>query len=298
MIKNLSLLLITCFSVYLLFTAQKASENEEQQATMEKGQQIYPVPIPNEMTFGGELVPLNKYGVKERLDRELLANTYWQSNMVLLLKRSKRAFAVIEPILAENGLPDDLKYLAVAESGLVNATSAVGAKGVWQFMPRTAKSYGLRVNDQADERLNLEKSTRAACQYLKEAYDHFGNWSLAAASYNQGRAATNRDMAKQKVTDYYDLHLNTETSRYMLRILALKQIMSNPNLYGFHIADKDYYASPAFKTIEVTESIANLSEYAQAIGTNYHILKSMNPWIKGNELLVTAGSYKLKAPLQ
>lgn len=298
MLKNATIAILVVLATGLTFISSKDTEKEDQAKKMEKGIQVYPVPLPSELIFAGEATPLNKYGVKERLDRELLVNTYWQSNTMIMLKRSKRVFSVVEPILAKYGIPDDFKYLAVAESGLINVTSPAGAKGIWQFMESSGKSYGLRINSQVDERLHLEKSTEAACLYLKEAYQRFGSWSLAAASYNRGMAGVSRDLAKQLVSDYYDLHLNTETSRYMLRILALKRIFESPIDFGFHIEDKDYYTSENSISIAVEENIENLAEYALSIGTNYHVLKSMNPWIKGNELLINDGPYTIKAPLQ
>jgi len=298
MYKNATIILLAVVTVGLLFVSSKDTEKEDQAKLMEKGIHVYPVPMPSELSFAGEAVPLTKYGIKERLDRELLVNTYWQSNTMIMLKRSKRVFNIIEPILARYDIPEDFKYLAAAESGLINVTSPAGAKGVWQFMASSGKSYGLRINSQVDERLHLEKSTEAACLYLKEAYQRFGSWSLAAASYNRGMSGISRDLAKQLVGDYYDLHLNTETSRYLLRILALKQVLSKPVDFGFHIEDKDYYTSQPFINITVDQDILNLSEYAVSINSNYHILKSMNPWIKGNELLVKDGPYTIKAPLQ
>lgn len=298
MLKNATIALLAIISASLIFMASKDTEKEDQAKKMEKGIQVYPVPIPSELVFAGETVPLYKYGVKERLDRELLVNTYWQSNTMIMLKRSKRVFSVVEPILAKYGIPDDFKYLAVAESGLINVTSPAGAKGIWQFMQSSGKSYGLRINSQVDERLHLEKSTEAACLYLKEAYNRFGNWSLAAASYNRGMAGVSRDLAKQLVGDYYDLHLNTETSRYMLRILALKQIFDNPTDFGFHVEAKDYYTLEPTMNIAVEQDIQNIAEYAVSLNTNYHVLKSLNPWIKGNELLIADGPYTIKAPLQ
>lgn len=298
MLKNTTIVILAVITVGLVFISSKDTEKEDQAKKMEKGIHVYPVPLPSELIFAGEAVPLSKYGVKERLDRELLVNTYWQSNTMIMLKRSKRVFSVVEPILAKYGIPNDFKYLAVAESGLVNVTSPAGAKGIWQFMESSGKSYGLRINSQVDERLHLEKSTEAACLYLKEAYERFGSWSLAAASYNKGMAGISRDLAKQLVGDYYDLHLNTETSRYMLRILALKQIFDNPSDFGFHIEDKDYYTSDATISIAIDQNIANIAEYAMSLGTNYHVLKSINPWIKGNELIISDGPYTIKAPLQ
>ncbi len=194
-------------------------------------------------------------------------------------------------------MPNDFKYLAVAESGLLNVTSSAGAKGVWQFMPSTAKSYGLEVNEEVDERLHLEKSTLAACQYLKEAHTRFGSWTLAAAAYNRGPAGVERDLAKQLVRDYFDLHLNTESSRYVLRILALKTIFENQTSYGIHLKNEDYYGSTSTTDVFLDSSINNIAEYALQLGTNYHVLKSLNPWLKSNQLTVVDKTYTIKAPL-
>lgn len=294
--KNITILSLALVCTFLLFQSSKNAEIEDQKNLMQNGQKIYPAPRPATLEFAGESVPLSKFGVAERLDRELLVNTYWQSNTMLILKRSKRAFETIDPILEKNGIPADFKYLAIAESGLLNVTSPAGAKGVWQFMPSSGKSYGLKINSQVDERLHLEKSTEAACVYLKEAYNRFGSWSLAAAAYNRGMAGVQRDINKQQVKDYYDLHLNTETARYMLRILAYKQIIGSPKDYGFHLEDKDYYSSVATDNVVVDKEIPDLAVYAKSIGTNYHQLKTLNPWIKGNELKMIEGPYTIKAP--
>lgn len=299
MLKNATILLLFLLvcAGFLLLSA-KNTEKEDQANNMHKGMMVYPVPLPTKMVFAGEEVPLNKYGIRERLDRELLVNTYWQSNTLVMLKRSKRAFSVITPILAKYGVPDDMKYLAVAESGLINVTSPAGAKGIWQFMPATGKSYGLRINHQIDERLHLAKSTEAACQYLKKAHDRFGSWSLAAAAYNRGMAGVDRDLTKQMVGNYYDLHLNTETSRYLLRVLAFKQIFENPIDFGFHMENKDYYANELTTQIVVDSSVNNIAEFALSLGTNYHVIKSLNPWITSTELIIDSSSYIIKAPLR
>lgn len=281
----------------VLLWSYTSTEEQSQEERISDGQKIYPVPIPSDLTFAGESVPLDKFEIKERLDRELLVNTYWQSNTLLILKRTKKVFQVIEPILAENNIPDDFKYLAVIESGLLNVTSAKGAKGIWQFMESSGRSYGLQIDRGVDERLNLEKSTEAACVYLNEAYRKFGTWTLAAASYNRGMSGIRRDLTKQQVEDYFDLHLNTETSRYVMRILALKSIIENPSTYGFILADKDYYAYLPTRDIEVDSTIVNISDYAQKLNTNYHVIKSLNPWIRTNELRVINKTYKIKAPL-
>lgn len=291
------ILILSLFVVFSVLFSSKFTEYAEQEKRIKDNYQIVPVPIPNQLTFADEKVPLDRFEVKERLDRELLVNTYWQSNTMLILKRSKKFFEVIEPILAEHNIPSDFKYLAVTESGLLNVTSSAGAKGVWQFMPSSGKSYGLEINNSVDERYHLEKSTVAACLYIKEAYAKFGNWTLAAASYNRGMNGISNDLEKQLVNDYYDLHLNTETSRYILRILSFKTIIENPKSYGFQIEEKDFYSFQPTINIPIAESIPNISEYAQSLGTNYHVLKSLNPWIKTNSLEVTEVPYIIKAPL-
>ncbi|MEJ6661321.1 MAG: lytic transglycosylase domain-containing protein [Bacteroidia bacterium] len=295
--RNYLIAIASFLILTLIFSSAKKDENAEQEDVISKGSKVVAVPIPSQINFAGEQVALDKFEVKERLDRELLVNSYWQSNSLLMIKRSKRAFEIIEPILAEYDVPEDFKYLAVAESGLLNVTSSAGAKGVWQFMQSTAKSYNLEVNGEVDERLHLKKSTIAACQYLKEAHTRFGSWTLAAAAYNRGPAGVERDLKKQQVGDYFDLHLNTETSRYVLRILALKTIFENQTSYGIHLKNEDYYGSISTINLLVDSSINNIAEYALQLGTNYHVLKSLNPWLKSNELTVVNKTYTIKAPL-
>ncbi len=295
--RNYLIAIASFLILTLIFSSAKKDENAEQEDVISKGSKVVAVPIPSQINFAGEQVALDKFEVKERLDRELLVNSYWQSNSLLMIKRSKRAFEIIEPILAEYDVPEDFKYLAVAESGLLNVTSSAGAKGVWQFMQSTAKSYNLEVNAEVDERLHLEKSTIAACQYLKEAHIRFGSWTLAAAAYNRGPAGVERDLKKQQVGDYFDLHLNTETSRYVLRILALKTIFENQTSYGIHLKNEDYYGSISTINVVIDSSINNIAEYALQLGTNYHVLKSLNPWLKSNELTVVNKTYTIKAPL-
>ena len=295
--RNYLIAIASFLILTLIFSSAKKDENAEQEDVISKGSKVVAVPIPSQINFAGEQVALDKFEVKERLDRELLVNSYWQSNSLLMIKRSKRAFEIIEPILAEYDVPEDFKYLAVAESGLLNVTSSAGAKGVWQFMQSTAKSYNLEVNGEVDERLHLKESTIAACQYLKEAHTRFGSWTLAAAAYNRGPAGVERDLKKQQVGDYFDLHLNTETSRYVLRILALKTIFENQTSYGIHLKNEDYYGSISTINVVVDSSINNIAEYALQLGTNYHVLKSLNPWLKSNELTVVNKTYTIKAPL-
>lgn len=259
---------------------------------------IYALPIPDSLQFAGEAVPLDAWDLRERLDREMLVNTYWQSNTMLYLKRANRWFPVIEPILAAHGVPNDFKYLALIESGLMNVVSPAGAAGYWQLMQSTARELGLEVNNQIDERYHVEKATVAACQYLLDARRRFGNWTLAAAAYNMGNAGINRQLENQKVTDYYDLHLNEETSRYMFRILAVKLIFSNPQASGFHFREKDLYPPLEFTTITVDTTIADLPAFALAQGTNFKTLRLLNPWMRSTELPNRSRKvYEIKLPV-
>lgn len=240
--------------------------------------------LPKAIDFSGESTPLNIADVKERLDRELVINANLHSTTTLIIKRANRVFPIIEPILKKNGIPDDFKYLAVIESGLVNVVSPAGARGVWQFMPQTAKEYGMEVNDFVDERYHLEKSTQAACNYLNAAKIKFGNWTLAAASYNGGMAGINKQIERQGVSDYYDLLLTEETSRYVFRILALKDIMKNPDKYGFTLPNEQLYFPIETKQITVDSTVTDLASFAKKQGINYKVLKIHNPWLRDTKL--------------
>lgn len=255
------------------------------------------VPYPSEMNFAGELVPTADNDVSERLDREMVTNMNYHSNTTLVIKRANRVFPIIEPILAKNGIPDDFKYLAVIESSLINAVSPAGARGVWQFMPNTAKEYGMEVSSEVDERYHLEKSTEAACNYLLDAYKRFGNWTLVAASYNGGMAGINRVLEAQQVTSYYDALFYEETGRYVFRILALKEIMKNAPKYGFNIPQNELYVSVPTKKLLIESSIEDLAFFAKEQGTNYKTLKVLNPWLRDKKLTVATGkSYVIEIP--
>lgn len=245
---------------------------------------IYAIDLPEKLDFAGERVPLEIRDVRERFDRELLVNTYWQSNGLLLIKRAHKFFPIIEPILKQNGVPDDFKYLALIESGLQDVVSPSGAAGFWQFMKNTGKEYGLEVANEVDERYHLEKATQAACEYLKSSKNSMGNWTLAAAAYNAGNTGIRNQMNQQKVSNYYDLHLNSETSRYVFRILALKEIMANPQRYGFNYTNDQLYSNDAVKYVEISESVTNWVDFALENGTNYKMLRIYNPWIRGYSL--------------
>ena len=242
---------------------------------------IHALPMPSSLQFAGEEVPMKKSYVRESFDREILVNTYWQSQTLLLIKRANRYFPEIEPILKEQGVPDDFKYLALIESGFMpRIVSPAGAAGIWQFMKDTAKEYGLEISNQIDERYHLEKSTNAACKYLKKAYNKFGSWTLAAAAYNAGMGGVEKQISIQKNNNYYELLLNEETSRYVFRILALKQILSSPEDYGFYLTDEDLYKQIKFNVIEIKESINNFVDFAKEHGVTYRELKDMNPWLR------------------
>jgi hypothetical protein len=254
--------------------------------------------FPTSIDFAGEATPLQMADVRERLDRELLINANLDATTLLIIKRANRVFPIIEPILKKYGVPDDFKYLAVIESGLVNAVSPAGAKGVWQFMPTTAKEKGMEVNEMVDERYHLEKSTEAACRYLIDAKAKFGNWTLAAASYNGGMTGVTKQIEMQQVASYYDLLLNEETSRYVFRILALKEIMQNPQKFGFDVSLDELYVNLPSKVISVDSSITDLASFAKTQGINYKILKIHNPWLRDTKLLnASKKRYEIVIPL-
>ncbi len=231
-----------------------------------------------------ERVPLNIQHIKERVDRELLVNTYWQSNGLLMFKRANKYFPIIEPILKKNGVPDDFKYLAIVESGLQNVTSPAGAKGIWQIMKGTGKEYGLEINKNVDERYHLEKATQVACDYLKKAKQQFGSWTLAAAAYNAGMNGISSALEKQQVNNYYELLLGTETERYIPRIIAVKEILNHPKRYGFLFTKDDLYTLPKTRLISVDTAITNIATFSKQMGINYKIMKIHNPWLRENKL--------------
>ncbi|WP_262916649.1 lytic transglycosylase domain-containing protein [Belliella kenyensis] len=255
--------------------------------------------MPEAITFADEPVPLDLDDVKERLEREIYVNAYWQSNMILLMKRAGRYMPTIEKILHANGVPEDFKYLAMAESGLMNVTSPAGAKGFWQFMPATAKEYNLEVTNEVDERYHLEKATIAACQYLKKAFARYGNWTSVAASYNMGMGGLSKRKSEQRQHNYYDLLLNDETSRYVFRLLAFKEIFENAEKYGFNLSPEDKYAMPRLREVAVSGDITNLAEWAIKHNTNYKMLKLYNPWLRSDKLKGSKGKvYEIKIPMK
>ena len=249
-----------------------------------KDYNVYSVQLPKQLDFAGESVPLHLPDIRERVDREFLVNTYWQSNGILLIKRAQKYFPIIEPILKKNGVPDDFKYLAVIESGLQNVTSPAGAKGFWQIMPKTGRELGLEVNDNVDERYHLEMATQAACDYLKESKEKFVSWTLAGAAYNAGNAGINKQLEAQGVDSYYDLLLGAETGRYVFRILAIKEILKNPKAFGFNVEPSHGYDFIPTKKVLVDYEVDDLSAFAKANNINYKILKIHNPWLREPQL--------------
>jgi hypothetical protein len=291
-IKKASIITAIVFASGLLIYA--TSTETKNKITKEGTSQYFPTSI----DFAGEQAPLQISDVRERLDRELLINANLDATTLLILKRANRAFPVIEPILAKYNVPDDFKYLAVIESALVNAVSPAGARGVWQFMPQTAKENGMEVNEYVDERYHLEKSTEAACKYLLDAKAKFGSWTLAAASYNGGMTGVNKQIEMQKVSSYYDLLLNDETSRYVFRILALKEIMKAPAKYGFAVNTEQLYVNLPTKKLEIDSSINDLARFAKSQGINYKILKIHNPWLRDKKLVnLSRKKYEIQIPL-
>lgn len=257
--------------------------------------QILPPPLPDSLFFADEKVPLDQFDVRERIEREFLVNTYWQSQTILLLKRSARWFPVLDSILAANNVPTDFKFLAAAESGFINVVSPAGAVGFWQFLKDTGKKFGLEINDEIDERYHVEKSTEAACQYFLRAYKEFNSWALVAASYNMGMVGLEKQIEKQKVNSYYDLLLNDETFRYVARIIAMKEILMHPDNYGFHIRQKDLYAPYQYAEICIDSTVTDLADLSLSQNINYKKLKLLNPWLRQNSITNKSGkSYFVK----
>jgi len=299
-VKILGLVAIIMVSSLFVFSVEKevvADGNVEERNTSET-YQIKALKIPKGLNFAGESVPVEQEDIRERVDRELLVNTYWQSNGLLLIKKAHKYFPIIEPILKKNGIPDDFKYLAVIESGLENVTSPAGAKGFWQIMEVTAKENKLEVNGNVDERYHLEKATQVACDYLNKAKERFGSWTLAAAAYNGGVKGISRRMETQMVDDYYDLLLVDETARYLPRIVAVKEILSNPENYGFIFDNEDLYNMIPTKTIKVDSVITDIALFSKNLGINYKIMKIHNPWLRENKLNnASKRMYEIKIPL-
>lgn len=273
--------------VFIVSTSwEKSGNNDPSTATQQiTPYQIKGISIPDALTFSGEEVPVQRIDIRERLDRELLSNSYFHSNTLLLIKRANRFFPVLDTILKSEGVPEDFKYLALIESSLdPRAVSPAGAVGIWQFLKGTARDYGLQVDNEIDERYHLEKSTRAACRYFKKAYERYGSWTLVASSYNIGQRRITEELSRQKVDNYYDLLLVDETSRYVFRILALKEIFKNPLAYGFNLKKEDLYPTVKTKKVVLSSSVTDFGLFAHKYDISYGILKEFNPWLRDSFL--------------
>lgn len=294
------ILLLTAFPLYYLIcnnTEVDENKDAEYATEMMNNYKIYSPIIPKNLSFAGESVPIDTYYVYEAVDRELLVNTYWHSNLMLLLKRAYRFFPIIEPILKEEEIHDDFKYLALIESSFTNVSSPAGAAGFWQFMKTTGERFNLEINKEVDERYNLVKATHAACSYFKILNNKFDSWTSAAAAYNMGEGGLQRRMTHQKQDDYWSLHLNSETSRYVSRILAVKIIIETPLQYGLHLRLQDMYQPIPMRTIEVDTSIPSLVDFAIEQNSNYRILKEFNPWLTSTSLSnVNRKKYLIQLP--
>lgn len=283
----LSISVISIISLLLYGFSPESSITElpdDENISFNKKYSITSIQIPTNILFAGEKVPVGNFDTYESIDREMLVNTYWQSQTLLFLKKAHRYFPIIEPILKEHGVPDDFKYLAVAESGLSNVVSPAKASGFWQFLKGTAQDYKLEVNSEVDERYHLEKATHAAAKFLKESYNKFGSWSMAAASYNMGRRNVSKQMARQKSNNYYDLILGEETGRYVYRLIALKLILESPAKFGFNVKNSEKYQEIDYKTVVVDSAIQSIPDFAHKMGVNYKLLKELNPWLRDNKL--------------
>jgi hypothetical protein len=258
----------------------------------------YAPELPKSIAFAGEATPLDRWEVRERLDRELLTNYYMHGSLLYILKLTTRYFPQIEARLKANGIPDDFKYLCVAESSLQHLTSAAGAQSFWQFLGGTGEQYGLEINNEVDERYNVDKATDAACKYFRSAYEKFGSWTAAAASYNCGMGGYSSQATFQGSTNFYDLVFPEETNRYIFRILALKYLISGAKAMGYILQPQDMYKPFRTRTVTVTESIPNLAEWSKVQGTSYKYLKLLNPWLRARTLSVKAGkSYDVAVPM-
>lgn len=290
------LLIIMAFFTVCAVSDKKNTEDKYARLFSQNNRTLMPA-CPDKATFAGEKVPLDLFYVKEALEREIITNTFMQSSTLLMFKRANRWFPVIEPILKANGIPDDFKFLAVAESNLANVVSSQKAEGFWQFIERTGKEYGLEINEYVDERYHPEKATQAACDFLNAAHLKFGSWSLAAAAYNRGVEGLDRAVKNQKATSYFDLYLNDETSRYVYRIIALKEIYQHPARYGYFLLEKDFYPSLMMNPVQVDSSIVNLPLFAISKSINYRIFRELNPWIRNYSLPNPSGKrYTLNLP--
>lgn len=257
-------------------------------------------PIPQKVQFADQTISLQRYDFQERYDREQIVIAYNHSVSLLQIKRAQKYFPIIEPILKENGIPTDFKYLAVIESNLdTRAYSPANAAGFWQLLPKTGEQFGLEVNDQIDERYHIEKSTRAACKYLKIAYNKYQSWTTAAISYNAGMGRISEEQAKQQVTNGMELLLSSESGRYIFRLLAMKRFLENPENFGYKVEKEDFYKQPKIQNVVVTDSVGNWTNWARQYNISYAQLKEANPWLRDRNLTnASKKTYNIAIPIQ
>ena len=281
----------------LIFVSVSCKEEKEKNTTHYSTKEYNQLPpIPSKMELFGETIDLRDEDIKERLDNELIVNSYLHSATTLIIKRANRYFPSLEQLLKEQQIPSDFKYLCVIESNLTQAISPAGARGFWQFMPETAKEYNLLITTEIDERLNVQKSTLAACAYLKKSHAEFKNWILAAASYNRGMGGVRSDMKSQYTNNYFDTEMNNETGRYVFRIMAMKLILENPKAYGFNIKPFDLYPIRNTKTITINTPISDLAWWAKNNNVNLKIIRKLNPWLLTNSLTIKPINYVITLP--
>jgi membrane-bound lytic murein transglycosylase D len=291
------ILLLAAVCCFIYAKVETRNPDPDYRILFSQNYRIFSPEIPAKIDFAGEKVPLDLFWVREGLDREIQINTFMHSSTIMMFKRANRWFPVIEPILKKNKVPDDFKYLALAESNFVNAVSPAGAEGFWQFIKGTGQKYGLEISEEVDERYNVEKATEAACRFFLDAYDEYKSWTLVAASFNRGTDGVSKALEKQKSSDYYNTYLVDETSRYIYRILALKQIYNHPVMYGFYLREKDFY--PPFKTYTITidSTISDLPAFSIRLKINYRILREFNPWLRRYSLTNKTGkAYSITLP--
>ncbi len=270
----------TLILTVLFFESHTQTEDKKNQEEFQQYYRVYSLAMPKSINFAGSIIPLTDTDVAERYDKEILTNVYWQSQTLLMLKRANKYLPTISRILIEQQIPLDFQYLALAESGLQNVVSPAGAAGFWQFLDKTGRRYGLEISEEVDERYHLEKATYAACLYFKEAYAQLKDWNLVAASYNMGIEGVKKQIKAQNINNYFDLYLNTETARYLFRIIAIKDICENPKKYGFNIPYNDLYQKKAVVYVKVDLSISSLATWSLQNACNYKIVKLYNPWLR------------------
>ena len=287
-------------AIFILFTSvfgfDKLKSNSLLQHNWDTSFQWKIPKIPVQFSFATEKVPLEKWEVREQFDRAFTLIYYQTGGILTILKYANRWFPLITERLKQNGIPEDFKYLCVAESTLQNLISRAGAVGFWQFMSYTAPGFGLEINNSIDERYNVLKSTDAASKYLKQAFIKFGSWTAAAASYNCGQGRYNEQSVFQRTKNYYDLHLPEETNNYIYRILSFKYLMENAEKFGYTVPS-DLYAPFQTRSVIISNTISNLADFAINNGTTYRMLRILNPWLKGRSLIVNSGkSYTILLP--